>query len=165
MDYKLIDFFIMLASLSAVIVSAYTVFSQRRHNHLTVKPLPTFSNLLTETEYKLVLRNNGMGPMVIQSLEKHIGDVVRHRLEAEDIPDVTCNPHLVDIRYNEGACISPGDENLITKLTFATGDQEVTPEEREAMLAALETMVAKLSYTDVYGNSYPIKEHKYLRHQ
>ncbi|OGT83126.1 MAG: hypothetical protein A3G96_03385 [Gammaproteobacteria bacterium RIFCSPLOWO2_12_FULL_52_10] len=152
---------IALAALTISMVSLYvshaTLKIQRRHNVLSVKPIPMVSVADYEDRLTVKILNNGSGPLIIKDVQVKKESQVRESL-------VDWMPSLPDGMYwatfagpVKNRSILPGNE---IKLLELNGDhsEKKFKEVRDNCRAALCQLTVVLEYTDVYGSAFEFHE-------
>lgn len=142
-----------IISIVSLYVSHVTLKIQRRHNVLSVKPIPMVSVADYEDRLTVKILNNGSGPLIIKDVQVKKESQVRESL-------VDWMPSLPDGMYwatfvgpVKNRSLLPGNE---IKLLELTGDhsEKKFEEVRENCRAALCPLTVVLEYTDVYGSAF-----------
>jgi hypothetical protein len=66
-----------LTALIALFVSLWALHIQRRHNVLSIRPIPEVTVADYEDSLRVKLRNNGSGPLIVASLEVFNGSAAK----------------------------------------------------------------------------------------
>lgn len=143
-----------LAALVAVSISYCALKHQRKHDALTVRPLPEVSYVDYETQLRVKLRNNGAGPLVITRLVAGNGKEVRDQVRSL-MPDLPAGLTWANFSGNvDGRSIAPGGS--IVLLDFVGEDHDlVFTKARDSVRAALMPLTINVEYTDVYNTVLP----------
>lgn len=152
---------IALAAFTISLVSLYVSHAalkiQRRHNVLSVKPIPMVSVADYEDRLTVKILNNGSGPLIIKDVQVKKESQVRESL-------IALMPSLPDGMYwatfvgpIKDRSLLPGNE---IKLLELTGDHSEIEFEtvRDGCRAALSQLAVVVEYTDVYGTVFPFHE-------
>ena len=152
---------IALAALTISMVSLYVSHAalkiQRRHNVLSVKPIPMVSVADYEDRLTVKILNNGSGPLIIKDVQVKKESQVRESL-------VDWMPSLPDGMYwttfvgpVKNRSLLPGNE---IKLLELNGDhsEKKFKEVRDNCRAALCQLTVVLEYTDVYESAFEFHE-------
>ena len=143
----------LLVSAISVFISVRTLKHQREHNILSVKPLPEITVADYENSLRVKIRNNGSGPMIIQSLS-----VTDGKKQYESIID--CMPELTERYWTHFShvirdrTIFPGAEIVLLELTEEP-DELGFSRSRELVRHALAPLHVSAKYTDVYKTDFP----------
>lgn len=136
----------------ALIVSCFTWWTQKKHNKLSVLPLPEVVLGDYENRISVTLRNNGAGPLIIKKLT--VSDA-----NSESQSFIS---HLTDfnivwsnfVDLVDGRAILPGkDIELIETNGNETNIGFVTT--RDKLRRKLKDLEVKIVYTNVYGDCFP----------
>ena len=142
----------LLVSAISVFISVRTLKHQREHNILSVKPLPEITVADYENSLRVKIRNNGSGPMIIQSLS-----VTDGKKQYDSIID--CMPELTERYWTHFShalrdrTIFPGGEIVLLELTEEP-DELGFSRSRELVRHALAPLHVSVKYTDVYKTAF-----------
>lgn len=152
---------IALAAFIISLVSLYVAHAalkiQRRHNVLSVKPIPMVSVADYEDCLTVKILNYGSGPLIIKAVQVKKESQVRESLLA-------WMPSLPDGIYWATFVGSVKDRSLLPgneiKLLELTGDHTENEFEvvRDGCRTALSPLTVVVEYTDVYGTLFPFHE-------
>jgi hypothetical protein len=150
---------IALASVSiaviALVFSIWQGYLMRKHNRLSVVPLLHFDCGIADDVFFLKLKNAGVGPAVVKSLEirfhdaklvgslHHITDKLVDELEIGHLGATVYRP-------GENQAIAAGNEYEILKIQNVTSDLET----KDRFLDNLELLTINIRYTSIYGEKY-----------
>lgn len=152
---------IALAAFIISVVSLYVSHAalkiQRRHNILSVKPIPMVSVADYEDRLTVKILNNGSGPLIIKSVQ------VKKELQVHESL-VDCMPSLPDGMYwatfvgpVKNRSLLPGNEIKLLELTGNHTKSEFK-KVRDECRAALCQLTVVLEYTDVYGSAFEVHD-------
>lgn len=149
--------FALVVSIFSVYVSLRALRIQRRHNILSVSPLPEITVADYENSLRLRIRNNGTGPLIILSVSFIDGIE-----SADNIMDWM--PRLPDSRpWNtfshsliNRTLVSGQDINLL-ELTEHNGELGFAAL-RDATRLSLSTLKVEVNYTDIYKTKFAVCE-------
>ena len=143
-----------LSSCVAGYISYSSLRHQRKHDALSVRPLPEISYVDYETQLRVKLQNNGAGPLLVTRLVVGDGKEVRGQLLdwMPDLPDGVTYANFSGVI--DGRSIAPG--NSIVLLDFVGDDQDNTfTTLRDELRAALLALTVNVEYTDIYDTILP----------
>lgn len=152
---------IALAAFIISVVSLYVSHAalkiQRRHNVLSVKPIPMVSVADYEDRLTVKILNNGSGPLIIKGVQVKKESQVYESL-------VDWMPCLPDGMYwatfvgsVKNRSLLPGNEIKLLELTGDHTENEFK-KVRDNCRAALCKLTIVLEYTDVYGSTFEFHE-------
>ena len=143
-----------LTSCAALWISLATLRHQRRHNALSLRPLPEVTVADYETQLKVTLRNNGSGPLIITRLVAGDGAEVRDHVLAwmPDLPDDMAWANFAGCI--DGRSIAPTNSIVLLDLIGEDTDADFLTI-RDQVRAALRPLTVNVEYTDVYNNILP----------
>jgi|ERR1019366_3165642 hypothetical protein len=143
-----------LISCVSLWVSMSTLRHQRRHDALSLRPLPEVTVADYETKLRVTLRNNGVGPMIVARLVAGDGSEVRDQILAwmPDLPDELSWSNFSG--SVDGRSISPGNSIVLLEITGDDQDPDFA-EVRDSVRASLRGLTVNVEYTDVYNNVLP----------
>jgi hypothetical protein len=143
-----------LISCMSLWISVATLRHQKKHDALSLRPLPEITVADYETRLRVTLRNNGVGPMIVTRLVAGNGAEVRDQILAwmPDLPD-----ELAWSNFSgsvDGRSISPDAAIVLLELTGNAEDPDFA-DVRDSVRAALCGLTVNVEYTDVYNNVLP----------
>jgi len=143
-----------LISCIALLVSVATLRHQKKHDELSLRPLPEITVADYETKLRITLRNNGAGPMIVTRLVAGDGSEVRNQILAW-MPDLPDELSWSDFAGSvDGRGISPTNSIVLLELTGDDQDPDFAAV-KDSVRAALQHLTVKVEYTDVYNNELP----------
>jgi hypothetical protein len=137
----------------ALVVSIAALLSQRRHDVLSVRPIPEVTVADYEDSLRIKLRNNGVGPMVIKTVR-----VMRNAESKGSVVDwMPSLPH--DRPWNHFASDlvdrTLRSDGVIPLLELTRFDGESGFDAcRDLVRRALRDLVVEVEYSDVYETSF-----------
>ena len=143
-----------LISCISLWISVATLRHQKKHDALSLRPLPEVTVADFETKLRIALRNNGAGPMIVTRLVAGDGSEVRNPILAwmPDLPDEYSWANFAG--SVDGRSISPENSIVLLELTGDAQDPKFA-KIRDSVRAALQNLTVNVEYTDVYNNVLP----------
>jgi hypothetical protein len=151
----------LVVSVVSVSVSREALQIQRRHNILSVRPLPEITVADYENSLRVNIRNNGSGPMIIRSLAVSNGTESKSALIdcMPDLPSARAWTHFSHSLENR-SLLAGAELNLLelTKedLDFHLEGERSYEHSRDLVRAALSTLTVTVQISDVYDSVLPI---------
>jgi len=143
----------LVVSIVAVIISIRALKIQRRHNVLSVTPLPEVTVADFEDSLRVKIRNNGSGPLIIKAVSISNGTETRPSI-IEWMPRLPGNRHWNNFSQRlENRSILPGSEIVLLELTEYKGERDFAAC-RNLCRGALSALSVTVSYTDVYQTAF-----------
>jgi hypothetical protein len=143
----------------AVVIAAWSASSQRKHNRLSVRPLPEIKLRDMEGQIKVELCNNGTGPLIISKLRVSavgIDESWECLLDAVPESPVAWTFFVGNI---DGRSVRPGSSINLLEYSYRTGRVTENRFARE-LREALRVMTVHVSCKDIYGEEVPGQEKK-----
>jgi hypothetical protein len=155
-----------IAALIALFVSVISLFVsrsalniQRKHNVLSLRPLPEVTVADYENSLRVKIRNNGSGPMIIQYIKIDDSKNEKESL-IEWMPNLPNNRTWNAFSHSlKQRTLLAGHEIKLLELTEFEGEKYFS-ECRALVRNALSCLNVHVSYTDVYGTNFPIHTKK-----
>lgn len=147
-------FLALLVSVISLGVSLWASHIQRKHNILTVRPLPEVTVADYQDSVRIKLRNNGGGPLIVKSLEVTDGQSTKGSLISW-MPPLHRNrlwntfTHALNHRV-----FLPDKELTLLELTQYKDEMDFRLS-RDPVREALSRLKIEVAYTDVYERSFP----------
>jgi len=147
----------VVTGIVALIFTAVTLWIQRKHNRLSVKPIAIISVGDYLNELAVYLQNKGTGPLIIKDLsftdqsgrkEKSIINFF-----GSDFRNVVWSTFVSDI---DGWAILPSESKTLIKLDGDPTDKDFLLV-REKVRKVLALIQVELLYKDIYNNDMPKK--------
>lgn len=142
----------LLVSFISLIVSVVALKHQRRHNILTVKPLPEITVADFEQSLRVKLRNNGSGPLVVKELRAN-NSINTYHTVVECLPELPGRDWTNFSGAIDGRSLLPGSEIILVELTEDEGEI-LFSSNRDLARRALSLVSVEIEYTDVYGSKF-----------
>jgi len=152
--YALVALAALLVSIVSAVVAVLALRIQRRHNVLSVRPLPEVTVADYENSLRVKVRNNGSGPMIIAAMSISDGVVSRPAL-VDWMPALPGGRPWTHFSHRlENRSLLAGGEIVLLELTEYEKEQDYF-RCRDAVREALSPLTVLLQYTDVYGTVFP----------
>jgi hypothetical protein len=156
----------LVISVVSVGVSRQALEIQRRHNILSVRPLPEITVADYEDSLRVRLRNNGSGPMIIRFLAVSNGSESKSAL-IDCMPDLPSGRAWADFVHSvDNRSLLAGAEINLLELTkdnnldlHLDGGRSYE-HSRDLVRAALSTLTVTVTITDVYDTVLPVYSRK-----
>lgn len=143
----------LLISLIAVFVAWETAKQQRKHNALSVRPIPEITVADYEDSLRVKIGNHGSGPLLINSFSAVFqGNSCKSLIDC--MPDLK-GRHWTNFSGTiDGRALLPGKEIVLVELT---AEPEETNFSIPRDLARLSLSVTEIfvSYSDIYESDFP----------
>lgn len=148
----------LVIALSAVLVSVISLFvgvstlsTQRRHNKLSLRPIAHFSKGDYDDLIFISLKNNGVGPLIIDEFSVvNRGGVFKRLIDSFGClaVEVVWDGFADNI---DGRVLAPGDEFVLVKVSFDSSQRDL----RALIRSTLATTVLLLAYRSIYEEMQP----------
>ena len=142
-----------IAAIAAVFVSFFSVILalwalavQRHHNRLSVRPLAFISRSDYEDRLSVKIHNNGVGPLIIKSLQVSNGHTVSDNVIDCMPANITWDNFTSDLK---GRSLAPGSEIVLLEFTGDPANPDFR-ETRDRCRDVLRYLRIKLEYLDIY---------------
>jgi hypothetical protein len=143
-----------LTALIALFVSLWALHIQRRHNVLSIRPIPEVTVADYENSVRVKLRNNGSGPMIVEALEVFNGSDVKGSV-IEWMPTLPQNrPWNHFSMALERRTIQPDGVVPLLELTEGEGEP-LFSKCRDLARLELSKLRVVVHYTDIYASNLP----------
>lgn len=142
-----------LTAALAVAVSIWALWVQRRHNKISVRPIPEVSMGDGINSISVVLSNNGVGPLVIRRMRVSKGQESRENIidwMKEYMPEMDWTSFA---SIPPDRTIKPNGEVTLIELTEEPDEQGFVTL-RDMARAKLSQLVVTVEYTDAYGTPF-----------
>jgi len=136
---------ISVISLAVAIVALYT---QRKHNKLSVKPIPHFSKGDYENHIFVKIKNYGLGPLKIENFEiKKNKSTFKRLIDSFDglASKVTWETFTDDI---EGRVLAPQKEFVLIQASFTSEQNDIKQAIRESLAKTTLTIQSSCVYNE-----------------
>jgi hypothetical protein len=141
-------FLALVVSFLSVAVSLWALHVQRRHNVLSIRPLPEVTVADFENSLRVKIRNNGAGPMIVSSV------AVSDKHETKDsivewMPALHAGRPWSTFSHSlKSRTLLAGGEMVLLELTQYEGERDFA-RSRDPVRKALSELTVKVTYTDV----------------
>ncbi|MBG6158268.1 hypothetical protein IWQ52_004255 [Labrenzia sp. EL_159] len=144
-------------SLISLFMAIYAVYSQRKHDRISVRP---FANIFFgdyEDNVFVGIENVGLGPMIIKDIKYSDKDGNSHDALIELMPTLspgyTWNTYVSDT--NDRA-LAPNTRLKLIQLSGSDIDP-LFSRDRDKVRKELDKLILELTYTDIYGINFDRK--------
>lgn len=141
----------VFVSFVSVILALWALAVQRQHNRLSVRPLAFISRSDYEDRLSVKIHNNGVGPLIITSLQVSNGQTVSDNVIDFMPANIIWDDFTSDL---QGRSLAPGGEIVLLEFTGDTASPDFR-ETRDRCRDILRHLRVKLDYLDVY--EHPMK--------
>ena len=143
-----------VVSVVSVVVALRALRHQQTHNILSVSPIPEVTVADYENSLRVKLRNNGTGPLIVDTVAVRNGSEERESLIAwmPTLPGGRPWSNFCGVLTNRS--LQPGSEVVLVELTRSPGEEGFAAC-RELVRQALAPLSVRVSYTDVYKSRFP----------
>ena len=138
--------FIALASL---FVTIWQGIITRKHNRLSVKPLPDIHTQNFENKIAVLLENNGTGPLIIKSFRAIVGNDYKSNINdwmPQLPPDCYWSTWL---RNFENSAVKPFESKNLLEFRLDERDA-LQVEYRDKIRETLSKIIIEMEYSDIY---------------
>ena len=137
-------------ALASLIVTIWQGIVTRKHNILSVKPIPDILTSNFENKIAVTLENNGTGPLIIKTFRAIVGEEIKSNL-VDWMPDIPAGYYWSNwLRNFEGCAIKPFESKLLLEFKLDENDNRQA-EIRDNIRNALTKMSIEFEYTDIYN--------------
>jgi hypothetical protein len=144
-------------SLFSVAISAWTLWIQRIHNRLSVKPLGNIEIVDLSSEITLKLCNSGLGPLIITSMETVNREGLTRNHPFDWLPTMKYHSHNKLKGYRTGDNVRSGMDDIFFDFKFIPKDEKDTTDpqillnEKRVIRNVLKELTIKIRYKSIYG--------------
>lgn len=147
-------FLALLVSGISLIVAFWTLWIQRRHNRLSVRPLPEVTVADYENSLRVKLRNSGSGPLIVKSLKVSNGPEYRDSV-IDWMPSLKAGRAWTTfVRATVGRAILPGEDIVLLELSEFDGEKNFA-HHRNLVRKALAPLTVQVECSDIYNSHLP----------
>ena len=147
-----------LALLVATISIFFTIRGlalQRKHNHLSVVPVPFIALADFENHIRVQIRNDGIGPLLIRKISFLVESAAgEHSDLVKYMPALPSGHYWTNYASGDARSIRPGDALVLLELKIDHTEKKLA-DFRDLCRKTLSKMTICLEYTDVYRNQFP----------
>jgi len=145
-------------SFISTLLALWSVYLQRKHNQISIKPLPDIIFGDYTNEIKVALHNHGLGPMVLTKVEILKDGVV---LDDNLISLMPEQPKGIDwddfVELLKDRILAPGEEKMLVKLT-GNPKNKTYGKFRDKVREELAPLSVKIYYKGIYDKEETIFE-------
>lgn len=138
----------LFVSIVSLCIAGWAAHLQRRHNKLSVRPLPEFTVADFEDLLRVKLRNHGSGPLLIKSFSVE-GYDGKHPALVDAVPSLPGRPWTNFSGKIDGRSLLPGSEIVLLELVEDKGELGFGSS-RDLARKALALATVSLHYSDIY---------------
>lgn len=149
---------LFLSGISLVVALA-SLRLQRRHNVLSVKPIPLVTVADHENSLRIKLRNHGSGPLIVTGISVTDGKRQKRSLIdwMPDLPDELLWTNFAGpIKEQRG--LLPDRELVLLELDGDRHDPTFA-KARDSVRSVLKDLTVNVEYTDIYGSKFDSYSH------
>ena len=141
----------LIVSFLSILLTVWTARQQRKHNHLSIKPIAAISFGDYENSISVTIKNKGVGPLLVDCFRVTKGKVEKDSLILwmPSLPAGLCWTNYVP--SIDGTCIAQGGEIVALQLDGDMTDSTFTSA-RDQVRNALSQLTATVDYHDIYGH-------------
>jgi hypothetical protein len=152
--------FALVVSIISVYVSIRALSIQRRHNILSVSPLPEITVADYENSLRLKIRNNGTGPLIVQNISFWKNKVSKDYI-MEWMPKLPSGRAWTTFSHSlKNRTLAPNSEIIILELTEY--ENEIGYAHcRDLTRMALCQLEARVQYSDIYRTPFSVYVKKF----
>jgi hypothetical protein len=147
-----------LAAVFALIISALTLWFQRRHNFKSLSPFAMILIGDYENRLEVKIRNSGVGPLIIEQFIASDGNQERNDIISW-MPKGIDNWSTFPLESIDGRCIAPNKEEVVIGMIGNPAEEKFV-QARAAVRRALSNLTVSLKYRDIYNRKMPMRERK-----
>ncbi len=143
----------MVIAAVSLFVAHATLKHQRRHNVLSVKPIPIVTVADHEDSLRVKLRNHGSGPVIVKELHVTDGSGIKESLIdwMPDLPGQLLWTNFAGPIRNRS--VLPGSEIVLLEFTGDSTDRAFT-KARDGVRSVLSRLTVVVRYTDIYDSGF-----------
>jgi hypothetical protein len=146
----------ILISFFSVVVGFTTLLIQNYHNRLSVRPLGNIELHDTNSEISIAICNNGLGPMIIKSIETVDKQGTKKDHPADWIPWNELTAEHFFKSFKEKDNIRNGMNEVIFQYNFESESgspkEQRMKEERKLIRNILKDLTIRIRYSNIYRN-------------
>ena len=122
----------------------------RKHNTLSVKPIPDILTSNFENKIAVTLENNGTGPLIIKTFKAFLGNMTKSNM-IDLMPDMPVGYYWSDwLRNFEDCAIRPMESKILLEFNLDLNDERQR-EIRDNIRRTLSEVSIEFEYTDIYN--------------
>jgi len=144
----------LATAILSIVIAIIVYKSQKKHNELSVIPVPFIALADYEDLIRVKIRNDGLGPLFVEKIDIIEGEKLN---EHENLVSYLPNPPstLSWSNFSSGfvRSIRPGDELILIEMPFS---DETKPHVnyREILRKKLSVLTIRVSFTCAYGRKH-----------
>lgn len=148
----------VVISVVSLFVAHATLRHHRRHNVLSVKPIPAVTVADHEKSVRIKIRNHGSGPLIVKDLHVTDGSGTKESLIdwMPDLPDQLLWTDFAGPIKNRS--VLPGSEIVLLEFTGDSTDRAFT-KARDRVRSVLSRLTVVIQYTDIYDSRFDPHAH------
>ena len=142
-----------VVSVVALYVAHATLKHQRRHNLLSVRPIPIVTVADYEDSLRIKIRNHGSGPLIVKNVQVADGTSVKESL-VDWMPELpTGMAWTTFVGPVKSRSLLPGSEIALLELSGDSADAKFG-RARDVVRSALSPLRVVVEYTDIYDSDF-----------
>jgi hypothetical protein len=146
--------FSALTAVIALSVSIIALWMQRRHNVLSVRPIPEVTVADYENSLRIRLKNNGVGPLMLKGVRVIGGKKSKDSIVAW-MPALPADRPWTHFATDLTSRVIAKDKTIpLLELTQFEGERDFAAC-RDLARAALRELTVEVEYSDVYQSRFP----------
>ena len=140
----------LVVSILSIFIGFWGLWLQRNHNRLSVRPIAVADNYLGKERISISIKNAGVGPLLIKSIDIVNKKGVISAELSELLPPDEINCLIASLKGLEKHTLSIGESLpiFIYDLNFHDKEQATV---RDKIQNILKDLTIRLRYTDIYG--------------
>jgi hypothetical protein len=149
----IVAMFAVFVSLLSIILTVTSLYIQRKHDFLSVRPIGYISQANYEDRIAVTLHNYGVGPLIITKL------VVSDKTQSKNTlidwmpPDIIWSTFVNELD-DKGRPITPDRKIILVELKGDLNDAHFALA-RDRSRKCLDSLTVELHYTDIYNRTMP----------
>jgi hypothetical protein len=148
--------FSAVTALIALFVSVFGLWTQRRHDILSARPIPEVTVADYEDSLRIKLRNNGVGPLIVRTVTVRRSGVTETKGSVIGwMPPLPNHRRWTHFAKDLADRSLPPDGALpLLELTQVKGEDEFATC-RDRVRRELQSLTVEVTYSDVYATVFP----------
>jgi len=141
----------IIIALASLVVTIWQGIINRKHNILSVKPIPDILTSNFENKIAVTLENNGIGPLIIKDFRAYVGNKYRSCI-IDWMPSLPEGIYWSNwLRNFENCAIKPSESKTLIEFKLDL-ENENQRKIRDTIREALAKVSIEFEYADIYEN-------------